>query len=121
MWTIRQPQMEALRAAARARLEERVMRHLRARSPQRCEQVELRAEAARLIALALKHEVNTVDSIAFLCGWLFDLGDGFESSPAGDEALEILRSSEYPGQIKVQLIDECLTAASRGRTLVIAG
>jgi hypothetical protein len=124
MLTIRSEQMQAFRAAERQQLEQRVVNHLRARYPERCRKVgtdRLRAEVARGIDAARRHGVTTVESIAFLCGWFFDLGDNFERSPAGDEALAILHDSAFPGQIKVLLIAECLEAVSRGRTLVTAG
>jgi hypothetical protein len=123
MLVIRSQQMQAFRAVERRRLEERVVGHLRARFPQRCHKLQserLRAEAARGIDAARRHGVTTVESIAFLCGWFFELGERFQRSPAGDEALAILESPEYPGQIKVLLVAECLEAVSRGRTLVTA-
>ena len=124
MLIIRAEQMEALRAVAREELEDRVMGHLRARFPERCRRLpgeRLRAEAARGIDLAEQHGVNTGESISFLCGWFFELGEDFGRSPVGDDALAILRNAAYPGQIKVLLIAECLEAASRGRTLVTSG
>lgn len=123
MLIIRSEQVQAFRAAERQQLEERVMGHLRARFPERCRKLRddrLRAEALRGIDTAKRHGVTTVESIAFLCGWLFELGECFERSPAGDEALAILQNPAYPGQIKVLLIAECLEAVSRGRTLVTA-
>ena len=121
MLVIRSEQMEAFRSVQRKELEERVVGHLRARFPERCRRLSserLGAEAARGIDTALRYGVKTVESITFLCGWFFELGDGFERSPAGDDALTILQDPAYPGQIKVLLITECLLAVSRGRSLV---
>ena len=113
--------MQEFRSTGRQRLEERVIGHLRVRFPERCLKMgdaQVREHALRGIEAAGKHGVNTIESIAHLCGWFFELGEEFERSPAGDDALAILRDPAYPGQIKVLLIDELLEGASRGRTLV---
>jgi len=118
---IRAEQMAALQSTQRQQLEDRVVAHLRRRFPARCaarDEDALRAEAVCGIASARAHGVTTVESIAFLCGWFLELGDEFERSPGGDEALAILRDPTYPGQIKVLLIGEILHHHSRGRRLV---
>lgn len=118
---IHSAQMETLGLLVRPKVEERVISHLLARYPDKCRTIDnarLRAVAERYIATAVEHGVTTIESIAFLCGWFFELGEQFERSPAGDKALAILRDPLFPGQIKVLLVAECLEEVSGGRVLV---
>jgi hypothetical protein len=115
---IRADQMQALGAAAREAFEGKVAARLEALFPESCASLGrpgtlalVRRSAARARALGIVEEAP-VATFVELC---VEFGEAFEASPDGAKAEGILKDARLPGQIKVILVAECLTAATGGR------
>jgi hypothetical protein len=123
MLVIRRSQMEALGLAGRESFEETVARHLRLTHPEHPvlqSDADMRAFARHTIQIAAEHGIETRGSIIEFAGLWLTFGEKFELSPDDTEAMEILEDPDFPGQLKVMLLKECLAAASGGRTITSA-
>ncbi|MFN0104731.1 MAG: hypothetical protein ACKV2U_21915 [Bryobacteraceae bacterium] len=123
MLTIRASQQSTLGAAKARRFEETMVRHIETAYPGHFAKWGKAGTAefvSRNIRRAADHGIDTTGAVTTFLELLVVFGERFGESPYGEEALEILGEPALPGQIKIQLLAECLTARIGGRRIVEA-
>jgi hypothetical protein len=121
MITIRPEQLIALEADRTSQFDEALVAHLEAAYPAPCAKIGVtRAFVTRSRLRAVAHGLVTHDAITAFLELLVLHGEQFENSPDGDQALELLAAPEYPGQIKIKLLVECLLSRAGGRRVLDA-
>ncbi len=117
MLVIRKAQLAALARSLRDRFEKRLEQRISARWPGRWTDAELEAFVERGVQAAEAHGIREADSVATVVVLRADFGEAFELSPDDDDALAILADASLPGQVKAQLLEECLTLRTAGRRI----
>ena len=121
MLTIRTEQLKVLGGPAREVFEQWLARQLAERFPNHLhsfDEAAVAAFVARAVARASGYGITTAAAITGFAGFLVEFGENFENLPDDSEARAILEDREFPGQLKVQLLHECLMKATGGRRLL---
>lgn len=120
MLTIRSSQQAALAAEKTALFEQTLLRHVENAYPA---QFSIWGEArtaefvSRNLRRAMGHGIDTTGAVVTFVELLLQFGEQFGESPDGERALEILEEPVYPGQIKIQMLVECLMTRMGGRRI----
>ena len=123
MLTIRPSQQAALAAEKIAHFEQTLQRHVETAYPGQFEKWGEAGTAefvSRNLRRAMGHGIDTTGGVVTFVELLVQFGEQFGESPDGEKALEILEEPVYPGQIKIQLLVECLMTRIGGRRIVAA-
>ena len=123
MLTIRPSQHDALAAEKTALFEQTLLRHVENAYPgQFAEWGETRTAefVSRNVRRAMGHGIDTTGAVVTFVELLVQFGEQFGESPDGERALEILEEPAYPGQIKIQMLLECLMTPMGGRRIAAA-
>ena len=123
MLTIRSSQQAALAAERTALFEQTLLRHVETAYPaESAKWGEARTAefVNRSLRRAMGHGIDTTGAVVTFVELLVQFGEQFGESPDGEKALEILDEPAYPGQIKIQLLVECLMTRIGGRRIVAA-
>ena len=124
MLVIRQAQMDALRLGGHRRFEGNLARHLRATRPDRTLRLDddgMSALVRDVMRVGMENGIDSEGALREFAHLWITFGAWFELSPSDTEAIEILRDPDFPGELKVLLLDECLGAATGGRLITPVG
>lgn len=123
MRIIRTEQLWLLGAPKRELFETRLAADLVERFPDHCASLGtdgLSAFVRRSVEKSVKHGITSSGSVTRFAGLLLQFGESFEYLPDNSEAVSILEDQEFPGQLKVYLLEECVNQATGGRRLLPA-
>jgi hypothetical protein len=81
---------------------------------------ETRALVHRTMARGAQHRIVTRGAIAVFIELVLEFGEQFKMSPDREIALKLLAHPTLPGQVKVQAMQDRLTARTGGRALIPA-
>ena len=122
MLTIRYEQLAALRRPQSASLEHRLCEALGQSHP---EQVAILGPAGtrRLVDHGLRTGwrcgLESEDELARLVVLMLQVGVEFERSPDRERALARLHHPHLPGRLKIDMVEQLLTARTQGRVVVV--
>lgn len=120
MLTIRSSQLSLLGTSRREAFEAWLAPQLEARFPQHTSALGpdgLVSFVTRAVDRAGRYRITSASAVAAFAGYLIEFGENFEFLPDNSDAVAILEDNEFPGQVKIQLLDECLARATGGRRL----
>ena len=120
MLTIRSSQVSAFTAAKTQEFAATLVNHIECAFPAeiaRRGRGGIQELVGRTLDRAREHRINTSGAVVTFLELLLQFGETFDESPDGERAQEILEDPEFPGQIKIELLVECLTSRSGGRRI----